>query len=469
MATFNASHSVNMLGLRYEHLTPEWLNYGGAMYESSTLSDTYIEFSSGDDDEGERMDVQGTFAYQDDGFEITSVTGSVTGISTSWWYHDYETVPEEYYSGGWSISGMELSVGFMQKASNLAITKRIFQYADQIAGSSEADALYGFSGDDHIDAGDGHDVLDGGLGADTLMGAGGDDAYVVDNARDIVAEFVNEGVDTVSSYVTWELGTSLEHLTLLGNQNINGAGNRFANVITGNSGSNRLEGGDGIDTVIGGSGNDFYVVRLTSDGLEDTVVEQGPATDVDTVRITQTAAFASRFELVAPRNIEVVDASRTGFSLIDLRGNASDNVIVGNEAGNALAGAAGRDALRGGAGEDTLNGGHGADTLSGGTGVDAFMFDSLEGSDRITDFNATDGEKIDVSRLDANSASLGNQAFQFIGRAAFSANATGQIRYVYDSGTGIGTLSGSTDADAMAEFSVQVVGTSFLTLANLVL
>ena len=158
--------------------------------------------------------------------------------------------------------------------------------------------------------------------------------------------------------------------------------------------------------------------------------------------------------------METLRASEKPVSLSPLRNAAAlfsaplgcpplRNAITGNGADNRLSGGEGVDTLIGGRGSDTLIGGHGADMLTGGSGVDVFIADSLERLDRIADFSAAEREKIDVSSLDANVATPGNQAFQFVGSAAFSANATGQIRYDYDAKSGIGTLSGSTDADAM--------------------
>jgi serralysin len=60
----------------------------------------------------------------------------------------------------------------------------------------------------------------------------------------------------------------------------------------------------------------------------------------------------------------------------------------------------GNDVLKGGAGNDTLTGGHGKDHLTGGPGADHFVFTSLgDRGDRIADFNASQGDRIDVSAL----------------------------------------------------------------------
>jgi Ca2+-binding RTX toxin-like protein len=73
-------------------------------------------------------------------------------------------------------------------------------------------------------------------------------------------------------------------------------------------------------------------------------------------------------------------------------------------------------------GNDRLTGGDGADTLVGGADSDTFVFTTLSNStpanpDTIVDF--THGiDKIDLSAIDANTATGGNQAFVFAGPKA---------------------------------------------------
>ena len=72
-----------------------------------------------------------------------------------------------------------------------------------------------------------------------------------------------------------------------------------------------------------------------------------------------------------------------------LHGTAQDDVIDAR---------GGRDDLWGGAGDDVLSGGAGRDRLTGGAGADQFVFDRA-GRDRITDFDATKGDVIDLRGL----------------------------------------------------------------------
>ena len=73
-----------------------------------------------------------------------------------------------------------------------------------------------------------------------------------------------------------------------------------------------------------------------------------------------------------------------------LRGTAQNDVI------DALSG---RDTLTGSAGDDVLTGGRGFDRLTGGAGADHFVL-TTPGRDRVTDFDPTEGDRIDLTAFD---------------------------------------------------------------------
>lgn len=94
-----------------------------------------------------------------------------------------------------------------------------------------------------------------------------------------------------------------------------------------------------------------------------------------------------------------------------------------------LSGGDGNDTLDGGDGKDRLYGGFGGDHLTGGHGNDTFVFKSANesepnfGMDTIVDFSR--GDKIDLRAIDANSFTLKNEAFKWIGQDQFSNQSTG--------------------------------------------
>jgi Ca2+-binding RTX toxin-like protein len=157
-------------------------------------------------------------------------------------------------------------------------------------------------------------------------------------------------------------------------------------------------------------------------------------------------------------------------SYIDKKGNLEEvksnvvNVTVSDKAStvnDVLTGTEGANKLNGLAGNDTLIGGLGKDSLTGGVGADVFKFNSVNDSsalpkqaDTIIDFKHAQGDKIDLSAIDANSVLPNDQAFTLISAATFSADATGQLRF--DAKTS--TLYGSTNADAAPEFAIVLSG-----------
>jgi hypothetical protein len=76
------------------------------------------------------------------------------------------------------------------------------------------------------------------------------------------------------------------------------------------------------------------------------------------------------------------------------------------------------------------------------------------------------GDTIDLSSLDANAGAAGNQAFQFIGTAAFSA--AGQVRYVQQGGDTI-IEANTNNATGNIEFELRLLGPHALKAGDFIL
>lgn len=112
-----------------------------------------------------------------------------------------------------------------------------------------------------------------------------------------------------------------------------------------------------------------------------------------------------------------------------LNGKATGETLTGTSGSDRIFGNSGNDFLYGGKGADTISGGHGNDVivggdrpdlLYGGAGADTFRlaapYDSKRWEnlyDEIKDFSASQGDRIDLSIIDANAGASGNQAFRF--------------------------------------------------------
>lgn len=241
-----------------------------------------------------------------------------------------------------------------------------------LISSTAGSRLFGLAGNDTLTGGTGSDWLDGGTGNDTMSGGSGDDVYVVDSLLDAVTESSSGGADTIQSYISYTLGSNIEHLTLLGDAALNATGNAGGNTIRGNRTANLIDGGAGIDTMMGGAGNDTYIV----DNLSDAIIELA-GEGFDSVR-TGLDGY------VLPEGVEA--GTLTGTRGYTLRGNSGDNTLTGNAGSNTLEG--GALTPGGWAGNDVFDGGLGADFMKGYIGADTYYVDNA--GDHITDLYWTD-------------------------------------------------------------------------------
>nr|WP_298144470.1 M10 family metallopeptidase [uncultured Pseudomonas sp.] len=308
---------------------------------------------------------------------------------------------------------------------------------ENLTGSKYNDTLTGNSAANLLNGGAGNDILNGGAGADQMIGGDGADFYYVDNSGDVVSETnatASGGIDTVYSYLaTYTLGANIENLIASGSAN--GTGNSLNNLIYAGAGNNILDGGVGIDTA-----TYIYATSAVTANLFTTAAQTTGGSGSDTLL-----------------NIE------------NLTGSKYNDTLTGNSAANTLNGGTGNDTLSGGDGNDLLIGGLGTDTIYGGSGADRFDFNALlemglnSLRDVIGDFNSSEGDQIDLSTLDADASTITNDAFNFIGSAAFSStNAAGELRFAD------GILYGSTNADASAEFEIQLLGVASLSSTDLI-
>ena len=91
------------------------------------------------------------------------------------------------------------------------------------------------------------------------------------------------------------------------------------------------------------------------------------------------------------------DSVQGGAGHDDINGNAGNDVIHGGGGGGAvLSGGQGGDTIVGGAGADFISGDHGDDFETGGTGADTFHASAASDLDVITDFNAAEGDRIEL-------------------------------------------------------------------------
>ncbi|WP_166038189.1 Ig-like domain-containing protein [Sphingosinicella sp. YJ22] len=251
-------------------------------------------------------------------------------------------------------------------------------------------------------------------------------------------------------------------------------------------------GGRGLDDLTGGDGNDIFFFAEGGRFAAGDVVNGGDGYDGMFLRGNYTIDFTQAGFAGALANLENLTVSgaaderyaRGGGTEFDYSitwdgdllaagatmtingatlGSEESLAFNGSDETNGhfrLFGGAGNDVLTGGAGNDLILGGLRGDTLTGGAGNDIFRYDSVADSnsterDGIQDFNS--GDLIDLSRIDANALVGGNQAFNFVGNAAFS-NTAGELRFENISlGGPIWLIQGDTNGDGVSDFEVVLV------------
>jgi hypothetical protein len=197
------------------------------------------------------------------------------------------------------------------------------------------------------------------------------------------------------------------------------SGGAFDDVLKGSGGDDVLEGRGGSDTLRGGAGSNTASYF------------HAPA------RVRATLAFP---------NTNTGDAAGDEYIAIhNLIGSRFPDRLSGNLAANRLTGGLGKDLLIG-------RGGH-----------DRFAYNSTRdsppgpGRDQIADFEggdaATSDDKIDLRAIDSKTGP-GNQAFTFIGTAAFTHTA-GELRVKPSGNNAI--VMGDVNGDALADFEIELL------------
>lgn len=194
-----------------------------------------------------------------------------------------------------------------------------------------------FAGNDNMNGGPESDLLRGYAGSDLMQGNGGDNRLFGGEGNDIIFGYAQPGTTFGTAGANYLRGDEGDDIIV---------GGVLFDDINGNMGDDTAAGGRGDDWVVGGKDND----RLSGEAGNDLVY-----------------------------------------------GNLGNDTCDGGDGNDIVRGGQGDDTVSAGAGADFVSGDLGNDTLSGGAGADTFNTFAETGLDRVLDFNAAEGDRVQLA------------------------------------------------------------------------
>ena len=293
-------------------------------------------------------------------------------------------------------------------------------------GTPQPDVLVGSAGDDNIVAFGEADVIVADAGADAISAGDGDDFVNAGAGRDVI--FAGTGSDQVFA------GDGADII-------YGDAGN---DRIFGDQGNDLINAGAGDDTVFGGAGNDLLVAEI-GDGNDVYFGDDSEGgSGIDTIDLSA-ATFAVTVNLGAgPLLNGSVFSSQTG-----------NDTIWGIENVNT------------GSGNDIITASNAVNVINGGAGNDTFRFLTASAADGDTILGFEPGDRLDLSGMDANLGSNGDQSFALVTGAAFTA--AGQLAISFESRQDgdFTIVQGNIDGNNDADFKIEIAGHQNLNAGNI--
>ena len=232
------------------------------------------------------------------------------------------------------------------------------------------------------------------------------------------------------------------------NNDVFNLGNGFAGSVDMKDGNDvvRIKGGD-ANFIYGRGGNDKVFVT-GYDGSQSYMFKGGDGKDTLSFKGSKTGVE------ISPSGLAV-----RGFE-----------TVIGTSKGDVIADGKGDTTIKGQKGADVIIGGGGQDKLWGGVdkASDHFVFQNVSDShksyaktDRIYQFRSKD--KIDLTEIDADEDTAGDQDFTFTGTTATAHSVWSEKRGAN------AVVYADVDGDTVADFSIEVIKHSVMTASDFIL
>ena len=263
-----------------------------------------------------------------------------------------------------------------------------------VGGTAVADVLLGTEGVDIIRALGDDDLVDGLGGRDLLFGDAGDDVILGGGGDDMMY------------------------------------GDAGADRLFGGDGRDMINAGSGDDTVYGDAGDDIFVTA-SGDGNDTYYGDDGSDTlDMSTIGANVTVDLGTGF-MMGGSAFSSLTGSDTLWGV--------ENVVTGS-------------------GNDTITASSAVNIMDGRGGNDTFRFQSTADANGDTIVGFQPGDKLDLSAIDSNSGTSGNQSFTLVTGSGFTG--AGQLLVTQETRADgeYTVVEGNTSGNDTAEFRVSIKG-----------
>ena len=343
----------------------------GGTFPNSSLGDLFSVIKTFQDatlknenepslDQFENLDLNKLTITDDKGLVVASLSGSnLSGLETD--------LLNDSLNVGQVLDNNEVDFLDSVNFKNISITFFDKNYSKNLAtetieGTAQDDHLISFASNKMILAGQGDDLIEAGLGQDLIFGDEGNDLIVLKGYNSFNNGFVAKNTSSPNQIAT----------------------NEKVNLVSFLKIEDVIDGGAGADTIKLDDGN---LALFLHDGFSGFHSSVSLVTDSQGLSSTQRL---SNIEIITGSDgNNIIDLTSPDYSLaeqsIEVDGGSGEDIIWGSDA---------NETIQGGVGDDVIFGGAGTNILTGGLGADEFQFTMTSTNDRVTDFNAAQGDTL---------------------------------------------------------------------------